>query len=193
MAQQHTPGKGKLVIISGPSGSGKTTVCRKLAELDPNFQLSVSATTRPPRKNEQEAKDYYFLTQEEFEKKIETGEFAEHAEYAGNLYGTPKAPLEQAIASGKVMLMDIDTQGATQVVEEYPDTVTIFLEPPDFDELLRRLDGRGTDTPEDKQKRLEIGGREILKRDEYQYRVVNDDLEQAAQEIRAIIEGKKSG
>ena len=193
MAQQPIPGKGKLVIISGPSGSGKTTVCRNLAELDPNFQLSVSATTRPPRKNEQEGKDYYFLSQEEFEKKIENGELAEHAEYAGNLYGSPKAPLERAIASGKVMLMDIDTQGAAQVVEEFPDTVTIFLEPPDFDELLRRLDGRGANTPEDKQRRLEIAGREILKRDEYQYRVVNDDLEQTIQEIRTIIEQKRSG
>jgi len=193
MAQRRIAGEGKLVVISGPSGTGKSTVCRKLIELDPDFQLSVSATTRPPRKDEQEGEDYYFLTREEFEKKIENGELAEHAEYAGNLYGTPKAPLDQAIASGKVLLMDIDTQGAARVTQQYPDAITIFLEPPDFDELLHRLDGRATDTPRDKQRRLEIAGREILKRDEYQFRVVNDDLERTAREIHAIIRGKEHG
>ena len=191
MSESYPAGKGRLVVISGPSGTGKTTVCRKLLGLDPAFQLSISATTRPLRGDEEDGRDYYFLSREEFEKKIENGELAEYAEYAGNLYGTPKAPLEEATVAGKVVLMDIDTQGAAQVVQAYPDAITIFLEPPDFGQLAQRLNGRATDTPEAKEERLEIARLEIARREDYQHIVVNDDLEETVRRIHSIIAGKK--
>ena len=192
MSESPPAGKGRLVVISGPSGTGKTTICSKLLGLDPGYQLSISATTRPPRGDEEDGRDYYFLSREQFERKIEAGELAEYAEYAGNLYGTPKVPLEQATAAGKMVLMDIDTQGAAQVAEAYPDAMTIFLEPPDFGQLAQRLNGRATDTPEAKEERLEIAAREIARRENYQHIVVNDDLEETVRRIHSIIAGKEN-
>jgi len=187
-----TSAKGKLVVISGPSGTGKSTVCRRLAQLDASIQLSVSATTRPPRKTERNGEDYYFLTRKEFEERIARGEFAEYAEYAGNLYGTPRQALEEGVARGKTIVMDIDVQGAAQVLRAYPDAVTIFLEPPDFDELLRRLNSRNTDSPEAKQRRIRIATQEMGRLKEYRYQVVNDDLAKAVRQIYGLITGKKS-
>ena len=184
-----TAGTGKLVVISGPSGTGKSTVCRMLAEVDANIRISVSATTRPPRKNEKNGRDYHFIERDEFERKVRNGEFVEHAEYAGHLYGTLKSEVDRAIAEGKILVMDIDVQGGEQVKKAYPDAITIFLEPPSFDELLRRLNLRNTDSPEAKRQRIEIAKREMARRQEYRHQVVNDDLNEAVKQIHGIIVG----
>jgi len=178
--------QGKLVVISGPSGAGKSTVCTHLVK-DPRVQMSISATTRAPRSGEVDGREYYFLAREEFERRIRAGEFIEHAEVFGNLYGTPRAPLEEAIRRGKVYLLDIDVQGATQLMKQYPDGTYIFLEPPDFDELSRRLGGRRTESAEQLSTRLGTAPKEMAVRDKYTHRVVNDDLNRAIAEIRRII------
>jgi len=181
---------GVLVIISGPSGAGKSTVCRKLLERDSKFELSVSATTRPARKGERDGKDYSFLTREEFQRMIREGAFAEYAEYSGNFYGTPRANVDRVLAEGGVLLMDIDTQGMDQVVQQYPQAVTIFLEPPDFDELMQRLAGRNTDSPDERRRRLEIAEREMQTRGRFKYVVTNDDLDATVERIYQIIIGE---
>jgi len=178
---------GKLVIISGPSGTGKSTVCKRLSERDSRIRLSVSATTRPPRAGEQHGVDYYFISRDEFEKKIAGGELAEHAEYAGQLYGTPRQPLDKAVSRGLIVLLDIDVQGAEQVIEKYPDAVTIFLEPPGFEELLRRLHNRNTDSPEAKEKRVAIARNEMKKRHQYKHCIVNDNLDDTVEKIYSLI------
>jgi len=181
---------GMLVIIAGPSGTGKSTVCRRLLERDANFVLSVSATTRPARKGEHDGKDYFFLTREEFERRIQAGAFVEYAEYAGNLYGTLRDYVQGALEEGKVLLLDIDTQGMAQVVKQYPDAVTIFLQPPDFDELTQRLAGRNTDSPEERRTRLEIARREMDARRHFKHIITNDDLDAAVEEIHQVITGE---
>ena len=178
---------GVLVIISGPSGAGKSTVCRKLLERDSKFELSVSATTRPARKGERDGKDYSFLNREEFQRMIREGAFAEYAEYSGNFYGTPRANIDRVLAERGVLLMDIDTQGMDQVVQQYPQAVTIFLEPPDFDELMQRLAGRNTDSPDERRRRLDIARREMQMRGKFKHVVTNDDLDATVDRIYQII------
>ena len=181
---------GKLVIISGPSGTGKSTICKRLCEKDSRIRLSVSATTRPPRTGEHHGVDYYFISRDEFDKKIAAGEFAEHAEYAGRLYGTLREPVDEAVSRGLIVLLDIDVQGAEQVIGKYPDAVTIFIEPPDFEELLRRLHNRNTDSPEEKEKRVAIARGEMEKSHQYKHRIVNDDLDDTVEKIYSLIAGR---
>ncbi|MFO7897529.1 MAG: guanylate kinase, partial [Planctomycetota bacterium] len=150
-ARRNDPAR--IVVISGPSGSGKTTVCRRLLA-DPNVVMSVSATTRPPRPGERDGVDYYFLSRAEFQRWADEGRFVEHAEYNGELYGTPRAQLEEKLAEGRTVLLEIDVQGAKQLRDTFPDATYIFLDAPDRDEAMQRLARRNTETPEQVRRRL---------------------------------------
>ena len=166
--------RGRMVVISGPSGSGKSTICRRLLE-DPRVVFSVSATTRKRREGEVDGRDYVFLAREEFKKKVEQGDFIEHAEVYGNMYGTLRAPMVQALAEGKLFLLEIDVQGANQLRALGEPGTYVFIAPPDFDVLRRRLAGRGTETPEMLERRLHKAEDEWRERAKYDHVVVNDD------------------
>jgi guanylate kinase len=175
-----------MVVISGPSGSGKSTICKRLLE-DPRVVFSVSATTRRMRPGEVEGRDYHFLSVEEFRQRIARGEFIEHAEVYGNLYGTLRKPLEQAIAAGQLYLLEIDVQGALQLKALGEPGQYVFIAPPDFDELRRRLVKRNTETPEVLERRLHKAEDEYREREKYDHVVVNDELERAVAEVRRLI------
>ncbi len=175
-----------MVVISGPSGSGKSTICKRLLE-DPHVVFSVSATTRKMRPGEVDGRDYHFLSVDEFKRRIARGEFIEHAEVYGNLYGTLRAPLERAIAAGQLYLLEIDVQGALQLKALGEPGQYIFIAPPDFEELRRRLVKRNTETPEVLERRLHKAEDEYRERVKYDHVVVNDDLERAVAEVRALM------
>ena len=181
-------GRGQLVVISSPSGGGKGTIIRRMRELRPELHLSVSSTTRSPRDGETHGVEYYFTPREEFERMMAEEEFLEYAEYVGEYYGTPKKTIHEAIQNGKDILLEIEVQGAKQVMEIQPDAVTIFIVPPSLEELERRLRGRGTDSEEKLIKRLARAELELEERHAYNHVVVNDDVTRAAEEIIAIIE-----
>lgn len=179
--------RGILIVLSGPSGAGKSTVIAALMKRRDDIRFSVSATTRPPRPGETDGKDYFFISREEFDRMIGTDAFLEHAEYVSNRYGTPAAPVEENLTAGYNVLLDIEVQGAEQVLKKRPDAVSVFLCPPSLAELERRLRGRGTDAEEKIKSRLETARREYDKANNYTYIVVNDDAERAAAELDAII------
>jgi len=174
---------GRMLVVSGPSGSGKSTICKRLLQ-DPRVVFSVSATTRKPRPGEVDGRDYYFLSIEDFRQKIAEGAFLEHAEVFGNLYGTLRAPLAEAKARGHIYLLEIDVQGANQLRALGEEGVYIFITPPDFEELKRRLAGRGTESPEVLQRRLHKAEDEMRERHRYDHIVINDDLDRAVAEVR---------
>jgi len=176
---------GRMLVVSGPSGSGKSTICKRLL-LDPRVVFSVSATTRKPRPGEVDGRDYHFLSADEFRARIAKGAFVEHAEVFGNLYGTLREPMEAAKARGQVYLLEIDVQGANQLRALGEEGVYIFIAPPDFEELKRRLSGRGTESPEVLQRRLHKAEDELRERHRYDHVVVNDDLERAVGEVRRL-------
>jgi guanylate kinase len=175
-----------MVVVSGPSGSGKSTICKRLLE-DPRVVFSVSATTRPKRAGEVDGRDYHFLTREDFKRRVERGEFLEHAEVYGNMYGTLREPLERVLREGKVYLLEIDVQGAGQLRALGEPGTYVFIAPPDFEELRRRLASRGTETPEMLERRLHKAEDEWRERVKYDHVVVNDDLDRAVGEIRRFI------
>lgn len=179
--------RGKTFIISGPSGVGKSTVLQALFAGRDDLYFSVSATTRAPRAGEKDGVDYHFIQPEMFRQWIKNGEFLEYAEYVGNFYGTPKRFVDEAMDSGRDVILDIEIQGATQVVTARPDTVLIFIAPPSWEELERRLTARGTDTPEKVQKRLLRAKVELETAGSYNYFVVNNTVDNAVQELRAIM------
>jgi len=183
--------KGLLIVISAPSGTGKTTLCHMLLKEFPNMEFSVSFTTRKPRPGEVNGKDYWFVTREEFLKRVEEGDFLEWAEVYGNLYGTSKSQVLKALNEGKDILLDIDTQGALQVKKNFPDAVLIFILPPSLRELERRLRKRGTDPEEVIEKRLRFAREEIKRARFYDYIVVNDVLEVAYNRLKSIITAEK--
>ena len=180
--------KGKLVVISGPSGVGKGTICKQLVRRLNDVCLNVSATTRPKAKTEVDGKDYYFLPREQFEKRIKEGWFLEYAEVFGNFYGTPKDKVDEATAAGKTVILEIDVQGGGQVKAKCPDAVMIFIMPPTTKALVERITGRGRDAADVVQKRLAKADAEIKAAGNlYEYKIVNDDLEQAINEVMEII------
>ena len=183
--------KGLLFIISGPAGSGKGTIIKRVRELA-EFDFSVSATTRSPRPGELEGVHYFFVGKQEFEEKIAAGEMLEYAEYVGNYYGTPKKPVEKALSAGKNMILDIDVQGALQVKEKLPEAIMVFVLPPDFATLMRRIRGRGTESPEIIDKRMQKARVELECFDQYDYIVTNrdNDVENAAQDVLAILKAE---
>ncbi|MBR7149145.1 MAG: guanylate kinase [Firmicutes bacterium] len=184
-------GKGLLYVISGPSGAGKGTICKRvLDELD--IDLSISMTTRKPREGEVHGVNYYFVTREEFQERIAEDGFFEYAQVYENYYGTPKQMVMEQLAKGRDVLLEIDTQGALNVKKAYPEGVAIFLLPPSLEELRKRLTGRGTETPEAIELRLSKTLNEISCMTEYDYCVVNDDLEVAVDRVVSIMKAEHS-
>lgn len=180
--------KGLLIVISGPSGVGKGTVRSALFEMEGHdLVYSISMTTRKPRKGEVHGREYYFVSEEEFKKYIEEGKMLEYAEFVGNYYGTPLNSVQDLLDQGKEVVLEIDVQGATQVREKMKDAVFIFIAPPSYDELLQRLVNRGTESREVIDARIEKAKREIDLAYMYDYIVVNDTVENAADKIVAII------
>jgi guanylate kinase len=178
----------QVIVISGPSGVGKSTICREIVKQLDNIYLSISTTTREKKDSEQEGRDYHFVSRDKFERQIKAGNFIEYAEVFGNLYGTPKDKLVEAMNKGKTVLLEIDVQGAQQVKKLYPEAKLIFILPPKQAELQKRIDGRGRDDEKDIEKRLEGAGIEIAAAwQHYEHIVINDDLEQAIEEIVQII------
>ena len=179
--------KGRLIVVSGPSGVGKGTVVKTLMDRDPRVRLSVSATTRPKRPSETDGVQYHFVTHEEFERMIEEDQFLEHAQYVGNRYGTPEKAVNEMLEQGFDVLLEIEVQGGVQVMNRRPDAITIFIAAPSFEELARRLRGRG-DTDEEKvEMRLQQARMEYLVAPQYQFIVVNDDLEDAVDDVQSIL------
>lgn len=184
------PERGLLIVFSGPSGVGKGTVRAKIFESENNFKYSVSMTTRKQRPGEVDGRDYYFRTREQFEEMIRQGKMLEYAEYVGNYYGTPLTYVNQTLDEGKDVFLEIEVQGALQVKNKVPDGVFVFLTPPDLEELRERLVGRGTDSLEVIASRLEKAKEEIRLMSEYDYAVVNDEVELAAGRVKQIIEAE---
>lgn len=178
------------VILSAPSGAGKTTIARTLLARRADLGYSVSCTTRLPREGEVHGRDYYFMTRPEFIAERERGAFAESAMVHGNLYGTRRSEIERVLATGRHVVMDIDVQGATQVMRAFPESVTIFILPPSADVLLERLRSRKTETPVQLAARLQSALQELQQVGEYEYVVVNDDLERAVASVNAIIDAE---
>jgi len=177
---------GLCLVISAPSGAGKSTLVERLRAEFPDFAYSVSCTTRAPRGGEKDGADYHFLTREEFAARREAGYFAEWAEVHGNLYGTPKAPVQEHLASGRDVLFDIDVQGALQVKRVFPQGLFVFILPPSRLELERRLRGRGTDSEETIARRLDNALGELRQAGQFDFLIVNNDLDKAADELRAV-------
>lgn len=184
--------KGILIIISGPSGSGKGTVVEKL-KADPSYALSISATTRQPRNYEQDGVHYFFKSTDEFKKMIEEGKLLEWAEFCGNFYGTPKDYVMGKLNEGLNVILEIEVQGAAQIKKIFPEAVTVFLIPPDKEELRKRLIGRGTEDMDTVEKRLKRASEEIELLPHYDFVVVDDTVENAVKRINTVVKAAKMG
>lgn len=183
--------KGMIVVVSSPSGTGRTTIIERVLREDSRLRYSTSVTTRPQRPGEKEGKDYFFVSEKEFKQRIERGEFVEWAEVHGFMYATPRAPLVETVQQGGVIILDIDIQGAMQVKEKFPHCVTIFVAPPSLESLEQRLRNRGTDSEELIKRKLQDALREMAKIPEYDYLIVNEDLDTAVRQLEAILEAER--
>ena len=184
--------KGLLLVVSGPSGAGKGTICKALLNKNDQIKLSVSATTRKPRNGEVHGVNYFFIEKEEFTKMIENGEFLEYAQIYDNLYGTPKAAIIECLEKGQDVILEIEMQGARQIKEVYPEGVFIFVLPPSLEELKSRIVGRGTETQEEIEKRFSCAFEEINQIVNYDYFIVNEDIEKSVSDVEAIICAEKN-
>lgn len=182
--------KGILIVVSGFSGAGKGTLMKKLMQDYDNYALSISATTRQPRGGEEDGREYFFRTKEEFEKMIARDELIEYARYVENYYGTPKQYVMEQLEAGKDVILEIEIQGALKVKEKYPDTLLMFVTPPSAQVLKDRLVGRGTETAEVIDSRMKRAVEESQGVEKYDYLVINDDLERCAKEMHSIIQGE---
>lgn len=185
--------RGLPFLVAAPSGTGKTTVCRRVMERDTRLRFSISHTTRAPREGERDGVDYHFVSIERFRALVEEGAFVEHAEYAGRLYGTSWAALEEPLAAGHDLLLEIEVQGAAQVRERRDDVCFIFLLPPSLEALEARLRGRGTDSAEAIDQRLAVADRELEAASLFDFAVVNDDLDVAVDAVLDIIDAVRHG
>lgn len=184
--------KGKVVVVSGPSGVGKSTICKEIVERLDNVYLSVSMTTRPKSETEVDGRDYWFVSEKQFRERIDKGMFLEHARVFGHFYGTPKDKVAEALDEGKIVILEIDVQGARQTKRVFPDTVMIFILPPSAKTLAERLNHRGRDTADAAEIRLNGASDEIAAAwQDYKHMVINEDLEQAVSECVQIITDKK--
>ena len=183
--------RGVLIVLSGPSGTGKDSILKVLKNLRNDFEVSISCTTRSPRTGEVNGKDYYFLTKSEFMEKVNTGDMLEWAVFCDNYYGTPKHELETRLNAGLNVILEIEVQGAEQVINNSSEAVSIFILPPSVDVLKERLKNRGSDSPEDIERRTYAAEREIALAENYDYVVVNDDLKKCANDISKIIDSEK--
>ena len=186
-----TKKKGQLYVISGPSGCGKDTIVNSLLKKNKNLWLSISCTSRAPRGNEKDGVEYFFLSEEEFEKEIENDGFLEYAKYAGNYYGTPKKSIEEHLNNGEDVILVIEIQGALKIKNLLPETLFIFILPPSMKELKRRLEGRGTEDKEKIDKRFLRAYEEINEVGKYNYVVVNDEVKNAVEKVNAILVSEK--
>ncbi len=177
----------RVFVITGPSGVGKGTLIRGLMERLPNLELSVSATTRPPRSGEQHGTHYHFMTGEEFERRVRDGDFVEHADYAGRRYGTLRSELEDRVGAGIPVVLEIEVQGARQVRAAMPEAVQVFIAPPSLAALRTRLIGRGTDDPDEVERRLRVAEEELTAQPEFAHVVVNDRLDDALDRLVDIV------
>lgn len=178
---------GSLFVVSAPSGAGKTTLCQKLISIMPNITHSISHTTRPPRPGEQDGKDYFFLSEDEFRRMAGKGEFAEWAEVHGNLYGTAKHTLTETLKAGTSVILDVDTEGARQLRESFSDGIFIFILPPTMKALRERLGGRMSDSPKEIQRRIGRAVHEIRDYTLYNYVIINNIFEEALKELEAVV------
>lgn len=181
--------KGIIIVVSGFSGAGKGTLMKKLTEVYDTYALSVSMTTRAPRPGEQEGRDYFYVSREEFERRIGQDGFVEHAEYCGNYYGTPRDYVESQLEAGRDVILEIEIQGALEIKKKFPTALLLFVMPPSAAELKKRLIGRGTETEEVIERRLRRAVEEAQGIEQYEYIIINDDLDTCVKEMHSLIQG----